>query len=161
MSHLGTADAKEVTARAKAGDKAAKRVWDAMIFQIIKYFGAMSTVLKGKVDGILLGGGGMVHDEDLVNQVTDACSWIAPVYAYPGELELEAMAAGAARVLSGEEEAKEYTGVPCWNGFRIQPASPAGIEFKNAFFDIINLLFLFLGFYLFCIEKCKCKSNGC
>ncbi|HPD88809.1 MAG TPA: butyrate kinase [Oscillospiraceae bacterium] len=116
VSHLGTADAKEVTARAKAGDKAAKRVWDAMIYQIIKYIGAMSTVLKGKVDGILLGGG-MVHSEDLVKQITDACSWIAPVYAYPGEFELEAMAAGAARVLSGEEEAKEYTGVPRWNGF--------------------------------------------
>ena len=116
VSHLGTADAKEVTARAKAGDKAAKRVWDAMIYQIIKYIGAMSTVLKGKVDGILLGGG-MVHSEDLVKQITDACSWIATVYAYPGEFELEAMAAGAARVLSGEEEAKEYTGVPRWNGF--------------------------------------------
>ena len=116
VSHLGTADAKEVTARAKAGDKAAKRVWDAMIYQIIKYIGAMSTVLKGKVDGILLGGG-MAHSEDLVKQITDACSWIAPVYAYPGEFELEAMAAGAARVLSGEEEAKEYTGVPRWNGF--------------------------------------------
>jgi butyrate kinase len=116
VRHLGTADAKEVTARAKAGDKAAKRVWDAMIYQIIKYIGAMSTVLKGKADGILLGGG-MAHSEDLVKQITDACSWIAPVYAYPGEFELEAMAAGAARVLSGEEEAKEYTGVPRWNGF--------------------------------------------
>jgi butyrate kinase len=87
-----------------------------MIYQIIKYIGAMSTVLKGKADGILLGGG-MAHSEDLVKQITDACSWIAPVYAYPGEFELEAMAAGAARVLSGEEEAKEYTGVPRWNGF--------------------------------------------
>lgn len=116
VSHLGTADAKEVTKRAAEGDKTAERVWNAMIYQIIKYIGAMSTVLKGEVDGILLGGG-MVHSEDLVKQITEACSFIAPVYAYPGEFELEAMAAGAIRVLKGEEKAKDYTGIPRWNGF--------------------------------------------
>lgn len=116
VSHLGTSDAKEVTKLASEGDKAAARVWNAMIYQIIKYIGSMSTVLKGKVDGILLGGG-MVHSEYLVKQITEACSWIAPVYAYPGEFELEAMAAGAIRVLNGEEKAKHYTGIPRWNGF--------------------------------------------
>ena len=45
---------------------------------------------------------------------SEACSWIAPVTAYPGEFELEAMAAGAIRVLDGKETAKEYTGEPCW-----------------------------------------------
>lgn len=116
VSHLGTANAREVTRRADAGDKAAERVWNAMIYQIEKYIGAMSTSLKGKVDGILLGGG-MVHSQDMVDQITAACGWIAPVYAYPGEFELEAMAAGAIRVLSGAESAKEYTGKPRWNGF--------------------------------------------
>ena len=47
--------------------------------------------------------------------ITDACSWIAPVTAYPGEFELEAMAAGAIRVLEGKEQAKVYTGKPCWS----------------------------------------------
>ena len=116
VSHLGTADAREVTALAASGNKTAERVWNAMIYQIIKHIGSMATVLKGEVDGILLGGG-MVHSEDLVNQITEACKWIAPVYAYPGEFELEAMAAGAIRVLSGEEEAKVYTGKPRWAGF--------------------------------------------
>jgi butyrate kinase len=116
MSHLGTADAQEVTKRAAQGDKEAARVWNAMIYQIIKYIGSMSTALKGHVDGILLGGG-MVRSEDLVRQITDSCSWIATVSAYPGEFEMEAMAAGAIRVLRGEEEAKEYTGIPIWNGF--------------------------------------------
>ncbi len=116
VSHLGTADAREVTALASSGNKTAERVWNAMIYQIIKNIGSMATVLKGKVDGILLGGG-MVHSEDLVKQITEACSWIAPVSAYPGEFEMEALANGAIRVLSGEEKAKKYTGVPCWNGF--------------------------------------------
>jgi butyrate kinase len=116
VSHLDTADAKEVSKHAEAGDKAAVRVWDAMIYQIAKHIGAMSTVLKGNVDGILLGGG-MVHNKDLVAKITEACDWIAAVTAYPGEFELEAMAAGAIRVLDGEETAKEYTGIPRWNGF--------------------------------------------
>jgi butyrate kinase len=114
VSHLGTSDALDVSNRAAAGEPEAKLIWDTMIYQIIRYIGAMAGVLCGKVDGILLGGG-MVHNKDLVGRITEACSWIAPVYAYPGEFELEAMAAGAIRVLKGEEEAKIYTGEPVWN----------------------------------------------
>ena len=87
-----------------------------MCYQINKYIGSMATVLEGKVDGILLGGG-MVHNKDLVASIENACGWIAPVSAYPGEFELEAMAAGAIRVLTGEEEPKTYTGVPVFTGF--------------------------------------------
>ena len=49
--------------------------------------------------------------------IEEHCGWIAPVFAYPGEFEMEAMAAGAIRVLSGEEELKKYSGVPAWTGF--------------------------------------------
>lgn len=30
---------------------------------------------------------------------------------------MEAMIAGVTRVLNGEEEVKEYTGIPAWRGF--------------------------------------------
>ena len=113
---LGTSDALEVSNRAAAGDEAAARAWGAMLYQLNKYIGSMATVLGGKVDGILLGGG-MVHNKDLVASIEENCGWIAPVSAYPGEFELEAMAAGAIRVLDGEEEAKTYTGVPVFQGF--------------------------------------------
>ncbi len=116
VSHLGTSDALEVSNRAEAGDAYAKMVWDTMIYQINKCIGSMAAVLHGKVDGILLGGG-MVYNKGLVAQIKEACEWIAPVSAYPGEFEMEAMASGAIRVLSGEEEAKTYTGVPVWSGF--------------------------------------------
>ena len=59
----------------------------------------------------------MVHNKDLVSQITETCSFIAPVTAYPGEFEMEAMAAGAVRVLDGEEELKEYIGKLVWDGF--------------------------------------------
>ena len=113
VSHLGISDAIEVTKRAAEGDEYAKLIWDTMIYQIIKYISAMAGALEGKVDGILLGGG-MVHNKELVQRITDSCSWIAEVTAYPGEFELEAMAAGAIRVLDGEEEAKHYSGKPVW-----------------------------------------------
>ena len=116
MNHMGISDAIELTERAKAGDRYAGLLWDSMIYQIEKCIGAMAAVLHGQVDGILLGGG-MVHNQDLVKQITDACSFIAPVTAYPGEFEMEAMAAGVIRVLEGEEDLKTYTGMPVWDGF--------------------------------------------
>ncbi|MBE6113941.1 MAG: butyrate kinase, partial [Erysipelotrichaceae bacterium] len=116
VSLLGTSDAREVKKMASEGNKAADRAWNAMIYQITKSIGAMAAALHGKVDGILLGGG-MVHNADLVEKIEEACGFIAPVYPYPGEFELEAMNAGAARVLAGLEVAKKYTGVPRWKGF--------------------------------------------
>lgn len=116
VSHLGISDAIELTDRAAKGDKEAEMVWNTMIYQIIKAIGSMAAVLHGNVDGILLGGG-MVHSKDLVEQITEACQWIAPVCAYPGEFEMEAMAAGAIRALKGEEAVKTYTGTPIWSGF--------------------------------------------
>lgn len=109
VSHLGTSDALEVYQRAAKGERLAKLVWDAMIYQITKEIGAMAAVLWGKVDGILLSGQ-MTHNKELVLRITEACEFIAPVTAYPGEFEMEAMAAGAIRVLSGIEKEKEYTG---------------------------------------------------
>lgn len=116
VSHVGISDAIELTRRADAGDKYAALVWNAMIYQIEKAIGSMAAVLHGEIDGILLGGG-MVHSQDLVDQITEACGWMAPVTAYPGEFEMEAMAAGAIRVLTGKEQVKTYTGKPVWSGF--------------------------------------------
>ena len=112
----GTSDAIELLRRADAGDKRAKRAWDAMVYQLCREIGAMAAVLGGKVDGILLGGG-LVYEPRLVAEVERKCGWIAPVTAYPGEFEMEAMAAGACRVLAGKEEAKTYLGVPVFAGF--------------------------------------------
>ena len=116
VSHLGISDARQVFERGQAGDAYADMLWNAMLYQIEKCIGAMATALRGQAEGILLGGG-MVYNQNLVDQIRDACGWIAPVTAYPGEFEMEAMAAGAVRVLSGAETAKHYTGTPAWKGF--------------------------------------------
>ncbi len=116
VDHLGTSDVLEVKERIEKGDQYAKLIYDAMVYQIGKFIGAYATVLHGKVDAILLTGG-ISRDQDLVEQVTEMAGYIAPVKAMAGEFEMEAMASGAIRVLSGEEQPKNYTGKPVWDGF--------------------------------------------
>ena len=96
---------KEVERRLGAGDTLAESVFEAMIYQTGKETGAMSAVLEGKVDAVLLTGG-MAHSERLVERLRGFVEWIAPVAVYPGEDELRALAEGVFRVLDGEEEAK-------------------------------------------------------
>lgn len=114
VSHLGTSDGREVRRRMAEGDRYAVLVWNAMLYQIAKYIGSMAVSLQGEVDAILLGGG-LVHDDSVVDYIRDNCGFLAPVFAYPGEFEMEAMAQGAIRVLSGQEEAREYTAAPVWD----------------------------------------------
>lgn len=116
VSYFGTANADTVHKMAEDGDKKARRVWDGMKYQIVKYIGAMAAVLGGKVDGILLTGG-LVRFADVAETIREQCGWIAPVSTYPGEVEQEALAAGALRVLRGEEEPRHYTGRPVWDGW--------------------------------------------
>ena len=114
VSHLNTSDAIEVSSKIKEGDKKAKIVWEAFLYQITKEIGAMAVVLEGNIDGILLGGG-IVHNQELVSYIEKCCSWIAPVSAYPGEFEMEAMAAGVIRAMENMETVKKYTGKSVWS----------------------------------------------
>jgi butyrate kinase len=116
VDHLGISDVREVVRRIEGGDEHAKLVYDAMIYQICKNIGAYASVLKGKVDAILISGG-LANDPYLIRKIKDMVGYIAPVRVYAGEFEMEALASGAIRVLSGIEQAKVYTGIPVWTGF--------------------------------------------
>lgn len=107
MDHLGTADVKEIKSRIAAGDKYAKLIYDGMIYQIGKYIGMMGAVLEGRVDAVLLTGG-ISNDTYLTEKIRTMCSYLASVEVIAGEFEMEALAAGALRVLSGEEKVREY-----------------------------------------------------
>jgi butyrate kinase len=120
VDHLGTSEVKEILEGIKNNDTYSKLIYDAMIYQIGKNIGAYATVLKGEVDAILLTGG-IANDKYLIGKITDMVEYIAPVRVYAGEFEMEALAAGALRVLRGFEEAKTYTGIPVWNGFERKP----------------------------------------
>ena len=116
VDHLGTSEVREIMERIHNGDAYAKLIYDALIYQISKNIGAYATVLKGDVDAIILTGG-LAHEAYLIEEIISRVKTIAPVKVYAGEFEMEALAAGALRVLNGLEQAKTYTGIPVWQGF--------------------------------------------
>lgn len=116
LSHLGTSDGLEIETMVKEGQPYVKLVFDAMLHQIAKSVGAMAAVLDGEVDGVVYTGG-LVRDEYAIKTLVRKTGFIAPVMLYPGEFEMEALSNGVLRVLTGEEAAKEYTGVPAFTGF--------------------------------------------
>ncbi|MBR3740335.1 MAG: butyrate kinase [Clostridia bacterium] len=116
VSLFGTSDAKIIHGLVDQGDKKAILVWNTMIYQICKSIGAMSAVLNGKVDAILLTGGLMRYD-DIAAGIRERCGWIAPIHVYPGEMEQEAMAFAVLKVLRGQSKAMTYSGKNVWQGF--------------------------------------------
>jgi len=106
-AYLGTKDIREAEKRAANGDKDAELVLEAMCYQIAKEIGAMSVVLAGDVDGIILTGG-IAYSQRIVDGISRRVKFIAPVVVVPGEEELESLAQGAIRVLQGEEQANTY-----------------------------------------------------
>jgi butyrate kinase len=103
LALLGTSDAREVEKQIDSGDPRALLIYSAMAYQVAKEIGAMAAVLAGQVDGIVLTGG-LAHDSRLVRWITSRVSFIARVFVYPGEEEMEALRDAALRVLAGEEE---------------------------------------------------------
>ncbi len=107
FSYLGTKSVIEAEKRALDGDTEAELILQAMVHQIGKEIGAMSTVLEGRMDGIILTGG-IAHSDRIVGLIREKISFLGEVFVVPGEAEMEALAAGAFRVLTGEEDAKMY-----------------------------------------------------
>lgn len=111
MGYLGTTDIRDVIKMIDEGNEFAKVVFDAMVLQLAKNIGAISTVVCGKVDKIIITGG-IAFCKPFVDAVIERVGFIAPVSVIPGAFEMEALAGGVDRVLKGEEEARVYTGGP-------------------------------------------------
>jgi butyrate kinase len=107
VGYLGTNDAVKIEKMVEARDEKATLIYSAMAYQIGKEIGSASAVLKGKVDAIVLTGG-LAYGKNFVKDISSYIDWIADVLVFPGENELQALAEGALRVLTNEEEAKRY-----------------------------------------------------
>ena len=107
VAYLNTNDARDVLREKQEGNEFAELIYNAFIYQVSKSIGEMATVLKGKVDSIILTGG-IAYSPIVVADIKERVEWIGNVTVYPGEDELLALAQGAIRVLSGEEKAKVY-----------------------------------------------------
>jgi len=107
VAYLETNDAYEVEKIAAGGDKKAELIQDAMAYQVAKEIGAMSTVLKGEVDAIILTGG-IAYGKPFVEAVSERIKHLGNVYIHPGEGEMEALAMNGLLVATGEVTAKIY-----------------------------------------------------
>lgn len=107
VAYLGTHDLRVVEERINKGDEYAALIYKAMAYQISKEIGASAAVLEGQVDAIALTGG-IAKSEKFIGLIRKRVEFIAPIYVFPGEQEMRALALGGLRVLRGEEEAKVY-----------------------------------------------------
>lgn len=107
VAYLGTNSAEEVERRIAGGDTRAREVYQAMAYQIAKEIGAMATVLRGELHGIVLTGG-LAQSAILTGWIEERVRFLGPVLIFSGEDEMRALAESALRVLEGREPALEY-----------------------------------------------------
>jgi len=108
-AYMGTNSMLDLEKAASTGDEKAALIMNAMSLQIAKDIAQMAASACGDVEAILLTGG-IAHGKPITDEIARRIGFIAPVYIYPGEDELTALAEGAVRVLKGEEEARVYEG---------------------------------------------------
>jgi len=106
-AYIGEADLRTVEKMIDDGDRKAELYYGAMIYQIAKEIGICATVLRGNFDAIVLTGG-MAKSEKLVKTLQEYIAFLGKIIIVPGEFEMEALAAGAVRVLKKTEIPKEY-----------------------------------------------------
>ena len=104
---LGTTDMRLVEKQAEAGEEKPKLVYSAMAYKVGKAIGSMATVLNCQLDCIILTGG-IAYSKFINDIITEMVGEIAPVVVVPGEFEMQALAAGAVRIIEGKEQAKIY-----------------------------------------------------
>lgn len=109
-SYTGSNDAIGIEREAASGDAKAALLYEALSYQVAKSIGSLATAVDGDLQAIILTGG-MAHSQRVVAAIEKRVRFIAPVHVVPGELEMEALALGALRVMRGEEEAQHFTRV--------------------------------------------------
>jgi butyrate kinase len=107
FSYLGSKDFLKIKDKYLQGDAETIEAVQAMAYQVAKEAGALSTVVNGRVDAILITGG-IAFNEFFIDLIRQRIQFIAPIHIYAGEDEMQALAEGVHRVLSGEEKARTY-----------------------------------------------------
>lgn len=107
VSYLGTNNVLKVLDKIEKGNEYFKKIYDAMINDIVKEIGGYSTTLSGDIDAIIITGA-LVKSDVIAQDIKEKIKFIAPVYSYPGEYEMEAMAIGGIRILRGELNVQDY-----------------------------------------------------
>ncbi len=106
-AYMQTNNIDQIFDKLKMNDQKAKAIFKAMGYQISKEIGSMASVLKGDVDAVILTGE-LSNLPFLTNYIINHVDWIADVFIYEGEYEIQALNDGVLRVLNQEEQPKIY-----------------------------------------------------
>jgi len=106
VAHLGTNSLLEAERRARRS-KRARLVLDAMAYGVARAICAAAAALDGRVDAVAITGA-MAGSRRLVNSIRRRVAFLGPVFMYPENLEMVALAEGALRVLAGREHSRVY-----------------------------------------------------
>jgi len=111
-AHLGTNDPREVVARIEAGDDKARLVFAGLAYAIARSIASLVPAFADEsgatgLTAVILTGG-MARSAELVAELKRLVGSLGPVEVVVGEEEMGALAAGAARVLAGQDRAKVY-----------------------------------------------------
>ena len=107
VAWFGTNDMRVILAKAKEGEPEYDLFLKAFILNIAKYIYALSAVVDGAVDVIILTGG-IAYSKDITEAIEKKVRRIAPVRVYPGEKELESLAENGYIILAGETKIHTY-----------------------------------------------------
>jgi butyrate kinase len=108
ISYLGDDNFPHLETRIAQGDKHAETVVRGLAYQVGKEIGAMAVVAGPSLHAIVFSGG-LSRSELLMSWIRPLVAHLAPMMVFPGSLEMEAMAHGVLRVLTGQEPALSYT----------------------------------------------------
>ena len=111
VAYLGTSDGLTIEKMIDSGDEKAKFYHTVMCYHVSKAIAQQAAVLCGKVDAIIFTGS-LARDKYIIPYCRERIGFLGPIEVIPGEMEMEALAAGALRVLNGEEQAKEFNVLP-------------------------------------------------
>jgi butyrate kinase len=118
VAYLGTNDARRIEEaiaayeRGQAGPEGLDgrrclEVVRAMCYKVAKEICSLAAAAAGRLDAVILTGG-LAHSGRIVGEITARVRFLAPLFVYPGENEMEALAAAAYEALDGHQPIQEY-----------------------------------------------------
>ena len=106
-AYLGTGNINEINQMIAEGDETARKVSNALSYQVSKEIASHVATLKGKVDAIILTG--IIFDSSrFLENVKLRIGSIAPIALYPSVNDVEALAMFGYKISKAEIEVKEY-----------------------------------------------------
>ena len=106
-AYLGTKDFRQVEELRDQGNATAAAVFEALAYQVAKDIAAMTAVLSGKIDAIVLTGG-IAKSKCFVELLTGRIAYLGRIILKPGEEEMDSLAYYLNGVMNGTIVPLEY-----------------------------------------------------